>query len=133
MSRAVGIDEHRDRTDGEECRRCVETCIGNGRNPRTRLHPYRTQGKFQGIRAVRDAHAGSNAAATNNMNLTALGGANPDFTTACNQALTKVNLANKLQSPILVHPTTGAATHVGGAVNNAAAFQAGLTGWWNNE
>src|SRR5262245_47250583 len=72
MSRAVGIDKNRDSTDSEECRRCVETCIGNGRNPRTRFHPYRTQGKFQGIRAVRDAHAGSNAAIFRELHLEGL-------------------------------------------------------------
>jgi hypothetical protein len=78
-------------------------------------------------------HAGSNGAATNNLNLTALSGANPDFATACNQALSKVNLTNKLQSPIYVHVTTGAGTHAGGAVNDQNAYLTALQGWWNNE
>jgi hypothetical protein len=78
-------------------------------------------------------HAGSNAAATNAMNLTTLAGMNPDFAGACNQALTKVNLQNKPQSSIIVHVTTGAGTHAGGAANPAATYTTGINNWLANE
>jgi hypothetical protein len=73
----------------------------------------------------------NNMGATGALNLISLTGANPDFTTGCNQALSKVNLANKPASPLLVRPNTAA--HAGGIANPYATFAAGINGWLANE
>jgi hypothetical protein len=74
-------------------------------------------------------HAGGNGGATAALDLSQM---NKNDTMACAQALNKVNLANKGQSPIIQAPA-GNLTHQGGKVGDTAAFTQALTTWLNNE
>ncbi len=74
-------------------------------------------------------HAGSNAGATGALDLSQL---NKNDTMACAQALNKVTLANKAQSPIIQAPA-GNLTHQGGKVADTAAYTTAITTWLNNE
>ncbi len=49
-------------------------------------------------------HGGNNSQATSALDLTKLTGGSPDYNTACTQARTQVNTANKTQSNILLAP-----------------------------
>jgi hypothetical protein len=73
-------------------------------------------------------HQGQNQAATNALNLSTLA---TDRAAACAQALTKVNLANKPQSPIILH-VSGGTTHPF-TVPDATAWRNAMLGWINNE
>jgi hypothetical protein len=74
-------------------------------------------------------HAGSNAGATGALDLSQLG---KDNTMACAQALNKVTLSNKPQSPLIQAPA-GNLTHQGGKVPDTAAYTTAITNWINNE
>lgn len=74
-------------------------------------------------------HAGSNAGATSALDLSQLG---KDNTMACAQALNKVTLSNKPQSPLIQAPA-GNLTHQGGKVPDTAAYTTAITNWINNE
>jgi hypothetical protein len=74
-------------------------------------------------------HAGSNGNATSALDMTQVG---KDNTMACAQALNKVTLTNKPQSPIIQAPA-GNLTHTGGKVADTAAYTTALLGWINNE
>jgi hypothetical protein len=74
-------------------------------------------------------HAGSNATATGALDLSSLG---RDNAAACAQALNKVDLTNKLESPLIQAPA-GTQTHMGGKVADTQGFTAALLGWINNE
>ena len=74
-------------------------------------------------------HAGSSAGATGALDLSQL---NKNDTMACAQALNKVTLANKAQSPLIQAPA-GNLTHQGGKVADAAAFTQAITTWLNKE
>lgn len=67
------------------------------------------------------------------LDLDGIAGANTDYKAACNQALLRVNLTNKAQSDILLHPSGGAGNHQGGSVNDVAGYRAMVTMWMNGE
>jgi len=57
----------------------------------------------------------------------------PDYTAACAQALTKVNLANKAQSAIILHPTGQSGNHGGGTVSDVNGFTTQVMSWLSGE
>lgn len=74
-------------------------------------------------------HAGADASATSAFDLTNLGKNDP---AACSQALRFVNVANRLQSPI-IQVAVGTQAHKGGTVADPQPFTSALLGWINNE
>jgi hypothetical protein len=73
-------------------------------------------------------HSGQNGTATSALDLTKLG---TDRAAACAQALSKVNLANKPQSLIIVAPSGGGGHPY--TVADATAWRNAMLGWINNE
>ncbi len=57
----------------------------------------------------------------------------PDVAAACAQALTKVNLANKAQSAIILHPTGQSGNHGGGTVSDVGGYTTQVMTWLNGE
>jgi hypothetical protein len=57
----------------------------------------------------------------------------PDFAGACAQALTKVTLANKAQSPLILHPTGQMGNHGGGVVSDVGTFTNMVMTWLQGE
>jgi len=56
-----------------------------------------------------------------------------DYAAACNQALTKVSLANKSKSAIRLHPCGESGSHGGGVVSDVAAYQQMIDQWLAGE
>ncbi|MEO6573492.1 MAG: hypothetical protein ABIP89_06615 [Polyangiaceae bacterium] len=79
-----------------------------------------------------NCHQGQNGGATGALDLTKVG---TDNAAACAQSLTKVNLTNKPQSPMLLAPLTGNAfPHGGGKIVAAGGtFETMMTTWINAE
>ena len=73
-------------------------------------------------------HQGQNPTATNALDLTQLG---TNDTAACAQALTRVNLADKPNSDILLAPTGGVAAHP--FKNASANYKTMMLGWIQSE
>lgn len=67
------------------------------------------------------------------LDLNALVLGTPDYTAACNQALTKVTLANKAQSPLILHPTGQMGNHGGGTVSDVAGYTTQINTWLAGE
>jgi hypothetical protein len=59
--------------------------------------------------------------------------ATPDYAAACAQALNVVNLQNKAQSPLILHPTGQMGNHAGGTVSNVTTFTNMVMTWLNGE
>ncbi len=59
--------------------------------------------------------------------------ATPDYKAACNQALTRVNLADKAKSDLILHPTGQMGNHQGGTLSNVAAYTTAVTTWLSGE
>ena len=57
----------------------------------------------------------------------------PDFKAACTQALTRVNLADKAKSELILHPTGGSGNHQGGVVSDPSGFTTAVMTWLNGE
>jgi hypothetical protein len=57
----------------------------------------------------------------------------PDYTAACNQALNVVNLQNKAQSPLILHPTGQMGNHAGGTVSDVTGFTNQVMTWLSKE
>jgi hypothetical protein len=56
-----------------------------------------------------------------------------DDSAACNQALTKVNKANKAQSAIILHPTGQSGNHGGGTVSDVTGYTNAVMSWLAGE